>query len=209
MAQKIKKINPCYPIRNLDYPQDTPCTRMISGIRDLIELVGENPDREGLKDTPSRVIDSWRTELCSGYQTDPSTVLTTFQDDTSEQMVVLRSIEFFSTCEHHLLPFFGKATIAYIPDQCVVGISKLARLLEVYSRRLQIQERLCRQVTNAMMKHLKPKGAACVLTAQHLCMMARGVNKQESIMITSSLEGSFLDDAGTRAEFMSLVNHAE
>ena len=168
----------------------------------LIQYIGDDPERDGLKETPARVIRSYG-ELFSGYKADPSSVLKTFEDSCDE-MVTLTGIEFFSTCEHHMLPFIGKAHIAYIPDGKVVGISKLARCLEIFTRRLQIQERICQQVTSTIMEVLKPKGAACVLEAKHLCMTCRGVNKQESVMITSSLEGVFRKQE-VREEFMATI----
>lgn len=172
-------------------------------IRRILEYIGEDPKREGLLETPDRVVKSYN-ELFSGYKTDPASVLKVFEDDSCDEMVILKDIEFYSSCEHHLQPFFGKAHIAYIPNGRVVGISKLARLLEVFSRRLQIQERLCEQVTTALMEHLAPKGAACVLEASHFCMCARGVGKQNSKMITSSLKGAFLEPT-VRGEFLSMI----
>lgn len=169
----------------------------------LLQFIGEDPDREGLRQTPARVVRSYR-ELFSGYKQDVASMLTTFEDVTCDEMVVLRNIEFTSCCEHHLLPFIGSAHIAYIPDGKVVGISKLARLLEVYTRRLQIQERICEQVTTSLMEHLHPKGAACVLESRHLCMVCRGVQKQQSVMVTSSLKGVFLKPE-VRQEFFHLV----
>jgi len=169
-----------------------------------LQYIGEDPDREGLKDTPGRVVRSWDT-LFGGYTEKPSDQLTVFTDDTSDQMVLLKDIEFYSTCEHHLLPFFGKCHIAYLPKGKIVGISKLARLMEIYARRLQIQERLGKQITDALDKYLKPAGSACVLQAQHFCMTSRGVQKQHSVMVTSSLTGVFLHDATARAEFLSLA----
>jgi len=173
-------------------------------VRRLLEYIGDDPNREGLKDTPDRVIRSFE-ELYSGYKTQPSNILTVFKDGTCNEMVVLKDIEFYSTCEHHMLPFFGKAHIAYIPNGKVVGISKLARLLEVFSRRLQIQERICQQVTASLDKNLQPMGSACILQAQHFCMTSRGVQKQNSIMVTSSLTGAFLESDRVRQELLSLV----
>ena len=173
-------------------------------VRRLLEYIGDDPSREGLKDTPERVIRSFE-ELYSGYKTQPSSILTVFKDGTCNEMVVLRDVEFYSTCEHHMLPFFGKAHIAYIPNGKVVGISKLARLLEVFSRRLQIQERICQQVTASLDKNLQPMGSACILQAQHFCMTSRGVQKQNSIMVTSSLTGAFLESDRVRQELLSLV----
>lgn len=173
-------------------------------IREIIKFIGENPEREGLRKTPERMVKSWK-ELFSGYHQNVEEIFTVFEDDCCDEMVVLKQIEMYSFCEHHMLPFFGKASIAYIPNGKVVGISKLARVLEVFSRRLQIQERLCEQVTGALEKHLQPKGTACVIEAHHLCMMARGVSKQNSVMITSSLTGAFrLPEV--RTEFFQLVS---
>jgi len=169
-----------------------------------LQFIGEDPTREGLLETPGRVIRSWG-ELFAGYKQDPTKILKSFKDGACDEMVLLKGIEFYSCCEHHMLPFFGKAHIAYIPDGRVVGISKLARLLEVFARRLQIQERLGQQITETLMKELKPKGAACILEAQHFCMVSRGVQKQNSIMVTSSLTGVFRDRPEARAELMGLI----
>ena len=128
-----------------------------------------------------------------------------FDSETYDQIVLLKDVELFSTCEHHMLPFIGKAHIAYIPDGKVLGLSKLARLLEIYARRLQIQERIGEQVTSALMDYLKPKGAACIIEAKHLCMQMRGVEKQHSMMITSSLKGVFLTNESARIELMGLI----
>ena len=170
-----------------------------------LECLGEDPSREGLRDTPKRVVRSW-DELYSGYTKDPKDILTTFTDvEEYSQIVLLKDIELFSMCEHHILPFFGKAHIAYLPNGRVLGISKLARLLDIYARRLQIQERIGQQVTKALMEHLQPEGAACVIEAVHMCMRMRGVSKQGSTMVTSSVEGCFLKDASIRSELMSLI----
>ncbi|GAI85307.1 unnamed protein product [marine sediment metagenome] len=177
---------------------------MIHSINNMILSIGDDPTREGLNETPERVIKSWN-HLYSGYDQDPKDIMKTFKEGTCDEMVILKDIEMFSTCEHHMLPFFGKAHIAYIPDGKVIGISKLARLLEIFSRRLQIQERIGEQVTGALMEYLQPKGAACIIEAKHLCMMARGIQKQNSVMITSSLKGVFLDKIETRNELMRLV----
>jgi GTP cyclohydrolase IA len=170
----------------------------------LLQYIGEDPKREGLKGTPSRVVRSY-AELFGGYQQDPADVMRVFQDGACDEMVVLRDIEFQSTCEHHMLPFLGTAHVAYIPDGKVIGISKLARILDIYARRLQIQERLCEQVTTALNTHLSPKGAACVLEAKHLCMTCRGVGKQHSVMVTSSLTGVFREPA-VRSEFLNMIH---
>lgn len=179
-------------------------TGLHESIRNLLRYIGENPDREGLLETPDRVLRSY-SELFSGYHQNPASVLKTFEDGACDEMVVLRDIEFWSCCEHHLLPFFGRAHIAYLPNGKIVGLSKLARLLEVYSRRLQVQERLTTQITEALDKHLHPLGSACVIEAKHLCMICRGVQKQQSTMITSSLTGAFREKPEVRGEFFQLV----
>lgn len=177
----------------------------VENIRRLLEYIGEDPERDGLRETPQRVIKSYE-KLFGGYQQKPSEVIKTFRYDACDEMVLVKDIEFYSTCEHHMLPFYGKAHIAYIPkDGKVIGVSKLARVLEIYSRRLQIQERLCQQVTSSLENMLLPLGTACVLEAQHLCMVCRGVEKQNSIMVTSSLTGVFKDKPEARAEFMRLI----
>ncbi|OFZ21188.1 MAG: GTP cyclohydrolase I FolE [Bdellovibrionales bacterium RIFOXYA1_FULL_36_14] len=177
-------------------------------IGSMFEYLGENPHREGLQETPRRVIKSW-DKLYGGYNSNLDDCFKTFKEDNVipyNQIILLKNIEFYSTCEHHLLPFFGKAHIAYIPNKKVVGISKLARLLEHFSRRLQIQERIGNQVTESLMQRLEAKGAACIIEAQHFCMTSRGVEKQNSIMVTSSLNGCFLDQVSTRQELMTLIH---
>lgn len=173
-------------------------------IVEILAAIGDDPSREGLKDTPARVVKSWG-KLYGGYHEDPADVLkTVFVQGSCDEMVVLKDIEFYSTCEHHMLPFFGRCHIGYLPDGRVVGVSKLARLLEVFARRLQIQERLTTQIADALVAHLRPKGVMVVMEAQHFCMTARGVEKQNSIMVTSAVRGSF-EQPQTRAEFMALV----
>lgn len=175
----------------------------VENIRRILEYIGEDPKRDGLKDTPQRVIESY-AKLFGGYKQKPEDVVRIF-DDPCDEMVIVKDVEFYSTCEHHMLPFWGKAHIAYIPNGKIIGISKLVRILEIYSRRLQIQERLCSQVATAVHRLLNPLGAACVLEAQHLCMTARGVEKQNSVMVTQTLIGFFKDRLDTRSEFMSAV----
>lgn len=175
-----------------------------STIVNQLKYIGEDISREGLLGTPTRVVASWGT-LYSGYKSDISKILeVTFNEDCDE-MVVLRDIEMYSTCEHHLLPFWGKAHIAYIPNNKIVGVSKLARVLECYSRRLQIQERICKQVVEALDKYLSPLGSACIIEAQHFCMTSRGVEKQKSKMVTSSLSGVFKTEASAREELLELI----
>lgn len=179
-------------------------------IRLFLEHIGEDPERQGLLDTPDRVLRSWDT-LFSGYNKQPEDVLTVFDADGYDQLILLKDIEMYSTCEHHLITFSGKAHVGYIPDPKgkVVGISKLARLVDIYARRLQIQERLTDQVATAIDRLLNPIGVAVVIEAQHLCMKARGVEKQNSVMVTSSLKGVFLkrdaEGAAARNEFMKLI----
>ena len=174
-------------------------------VRDIMKYIGEDVTRDGLIETPKRVRKSW-DRLYGGYKQKPEDVLkTTFENEEKySQMVVLKDIEFYSMCEHHMLPFFGKVKIAYIPNGRIVGISKLARLVEVYARRMQVQERLTNQIAKAIQKHLKPKGVGVVIEAKHLCMVARGVEKQNSSMVTSCLLGEMLTKEKVRQEFLSL-----
>ena len=169
-----------------------------------LQYIGEDPQREGLLKTPERVLKAY-DELYVGYQKDPAALFTTFEAKTYDQIVLLKDIEIYSMCEHHMLPFYGKAHVAYIPNGRVIGISKLARLVDLYARRLQIQERIGEQVTQALEQYLKPKGAACIIEAKHLCMCARGVGKQNSVMVTSSITGSFFEEATAREELMRLI----
>jgi len=171
----------------------------------ILQYIGDNPNREGLQDTPKRVIKSWN-ELYCGYSQSPESMLTTFAEDTSDQIVVLKDIELYSMCEHHMLPFFGKAHVAYLPDGKIIGISKLARLVDIYARRLQIQERIGDQVTSALMQYLKPKGAACIIEASHMCMRMRGVSKQHSKMMTSSMKGVFLTDTNLESKLLTMIS---
>jgi GTP cyclohydrolase I len=166
----------------------------------------ENPNREGLRDTPARVAKAWDF-WTSGYAMDPAEVLKTFDDGAQgvDEMVVVKDIPFYTHCEHHLAPFFGTATIGYLPDDKIVGLSKLSRLLNVYARRLQVQERLTCQVADAMMEHLKPLGCGVVLKARHLCMESRGVCQQGHHTVTSALRGAFKDEGATRSEFLRLA----
>lgn len=175
-------------------------------LRTVLQYIGEDPDREGLLETPDRIVRSW-SKLYGGYAEDPAALLKKAFTEVQgyDQLIVLRDIEFYSTCEHHALPFFGKAHIGYIPRDRVVGISKLARLVEVYARRLQIQERLTQQIADALDQHLKPRGVGVIVEAQHFCMVARGVEKQNSVMSTSALRGILLNEPGAKAEFMKLI----
>ena len=175
-------------------------------VRRTLQLIGEDAAREGLRETPARVVRSWK-ELFSGYGQSPANVLKAdFEADGYDELIVCRDVQFYSTCEHHMQPFFGRAHIGYIPEKRVVGLSKLARLVEVFARRLQIQERLTEEIASALDQYLKPKGAAVVLEAQHFCMVCRGVQKQTSSMVTSSLKGCFRTSPDPRSEFFNLVN---
>lgn len=169
----------------------------------FLQFIGEDPEREGLKETPSRVIKSWEF-LYSGYAMDQSELFKTFSNPGCDEMVILDHIEFYSTCEHHLLPFFGQCHIAYIPRDKVVGVSKLARLVDLFSRRLQIQENLTQQIADTIQHYLDPLGVGVIMTAQHFCMTSRGVQKQKSVMKTSALSGVFKQPE-VRAEFLKLI----
>lgn len=175
-------------------------------IRTLLEYIGEDPTREGLLDTPRRVVKAFR-EYCAGYAQDPADILsTTFEDvEHYDEMVVLRDIQFESHCEHHLAPFYGVAHIAYLPNNRVVGLSKLARLVDVYARRLQIQEKMTAQIAHALETHLKPKGVGVVIEGVHMCMTMRGARKHGATMQTSRLTGLFRTDPRTRKEFFDLI----
>lgn len=172
----------------------------------ILRAVGEDPEREGLLKTPERVARSFEY-LTKGYKEDPKQVINgaLFVEEYSE-MIVVKDIDFYSLCEHHLLPFAGTAHIAYIPKHHIIGISKVARLVEVFSRRLQVQERMTTQIANILMEELDPQGVAVVLRAEHLCMRMRGVEKQNSLVVTSAMLGVFRTHQETRQEFMTLVN---
>lgn len=171
----------------------------------ILQYIGEDPNREGLRETPDRILRSWQ-ELFAGYQQRPEDVLKVFEDGSCDEMVILKDIEFYSVCEHHWLPFFGSLSIGYLPHKKVIGVSKLARLAEIYTRRLQIQERLTAQIADALMDALEPKGVMVICEAQHLCMTARGVGKQHSKMITSAIRGSFLANPQAKQEFLSFLS---
>ena len=174
-------------------------------IRDLLRVLGEDPDREGLTRTPERVVESYRF-LTSGYSVTPEEVVNgAIFNEKVDEMVLIHGIDIFSLCEHHLLPFYGQCHVAYIPNGRVIGLSKVPRIVNVYSRRLQLQERLTHQIAEAIQRILKPKGVAVVINAIHLCMAMRGVEKQNAQTKTSALLGGFRDQPKTRAEFFSLL----
>lgn len=176
-------------------------------VRNILKHMGEDPDREGLLKTPYRVARAFEY-LTKGYQQDPKEVINgaIFTEEDYSEMIVVKDIDFFSMCEHHILPFFGRANVAYIPDKRIVGISKVARLVDVYARRLQVQERITTQVANTLMEELNPLGVGVIITAEHLCMRMRGVEKQNSIVTTSATLGAFRTHQETREEFITLVN---
>ena len=184
-------------------------TNMQEIIRQLLAELGEDPSREGLLDTPKRVEKSFRF-LTSGYAADVDAVLNNalFTVDYNE-MVIVKDIDFYSLCEHHLLPFFGKCHVAYIPQGRVLGLSKIPRLVEIYARRLQVQERLTNQIAETLKDKVRPMGVAVVMEASHLCMSMRGVEKQNSVAVTSAMLGVFREDARTRMEFLELIRRPE
>lgn len=177
-------------------------------IKHIINLIGDDTTREGLQDTPYRVVKSW-LELYGGYEQDPKQILSTsFEDDIgdlTDEIVMCRNIQYYSTCEHHMIPFNGVCHIGYLPNKKVVGLSKLARLVDCFSRRLQIQEKLTSQIADTLMDELKPQGVGVIMTGIHFCMRARGVKNQTSEMITSAMRGKFKTQPQTRSEFLTLI----
>lgn len=175
--------------------------------KEWLALLGENPEREGLLKTPQRTAEAWRY-LTRGYKQDPDELIqSSIYEVEANHMVIVRDIEIYSLCEHHLLPFFGVCHIGYIPRGRIVGVSKLARLADIFARRLQVQERLTNQIARTLMDSLEPEGVGVIIEARHLCMMMRGVEKQNSRMVTSAMLGSFHDSVATRNEFLHLSRH--
>ncbi len=176
---------------------------------ELLKKIGEDPEREGLRNTPHRCAEAWKF-LTQGYHEDVDRVVNdaVFESD-ARHMVIVKDIEIYSLCEHHLLPFFGRCHVGYIPRGKVIGVSKLARIADLFARRLQIQEQLTGQVARLIMDRLEPEGVGVVIEAKHLCMMMRGVEKQNSCMVTSAMLGSFHNSQATRAEFLTLIGRAE
>jgi GTP cyclohydrolase I len=174
-------------------------------VREMLVQIGEDPEREGLIKTPDRVARAWK-EIAGGYGEDPGALVrSALFEAEGREMVLVNDIDFFSVCEHHMLPFFGKAHVAYIPDGKIVGLSKMGRVVEAYARRLQVQERMTAQIAGCLMDNLQPLGVAVVLHAQHLCMMMRGIQKQNSYAVTSEMLGCFKDNPKTRSEFLTLI----
>lgn len=176
----------------------------------LLQFIGEDPNREGLRETPARVIKAWK-EWTSGYSEDPASVMKTFEDGAAkvDEMIIIRDIPFWSHCEHHLAPFFGVAHIGYVPKGRIVGLSKLARLVDIFARRLQVQERLTNQIADALIEGLAPLGAGVVIEARHMCMESRGVKRTGSLTVTSAMRGAMLTKPEARAEFFAIVNRKE
>jgi GTP cyclohydrolase I len=179
-----------------------------SAVRRLLRHVGEDPEREGLLRTPTRVVKAYEY-LTRGYAQDPKAIINgaLFVEEDYQEMIVCRDVDFYSLCEHHLLPFMGTAHVAYLPRHHIIGLSKLARLVDIYARRLQVQERMTTQIANTLMEHLNPLGVAVVLEGEHLCMRMRGVEKQNSFVTTSAMLGVFRTNAESRQEFMTLIKN--
>ncbi|MHC4123671.1 MAG: GTP cyclohydrolase I FolE [Planctomycetota bacterium] len=175
-------------------------------VRQILEAVGEDINREGIKDTPKRVARMY-SELLEGMNEEPKRHLTTIFKEKYDEIVLLRDIPFYSVCEHHLMPFIGKAHVAYLPDGKVLGVSKLARVVDNFAKRLQVQERLTEQIADFLMKNLKPKGVAVLMEASHSCMTIRGIKKPGSVMVTSALRGIFIRDSKSRSEVMGLMHN--
>jgi len=174
-------------------------------IKKILEAIGEDPDRPGLKHTPMRVEKSFQF-LTNGYKQDVKKLINNaIYEEECNDMVIVKNIEFYSMCEHHMLPFYGKCHVGYIPNGRVFGVSKLARIVDCFARRLQLQERLTRQIANTILESITPEGVGVVMEAQHMCMRMRGVEKQESLMVTSAMLGSFRKEQSTRMEFLNLI----
>jgi len=186
-------------------PKDGRIEEIEKAFRDILTAIGEDPEREGLLKTPRRAAEAMLF-MTKGYREDPSRMIReSLFEERYDDMIIIKDIEFYSLCEHHILPFFGRCHVGYIPAGKIVGISKIARLVDIFSRRLQMQERLTNQIAHTLWKDLKPLGVGVVIEAQHLCMMIRGVQKQNSKVVTSAVLGSFRKDRATRAEFMDLL----
>ncbi len=198
-------IDPEKGYTRIDHWNDEQTEALTRHYREILRILGEDPGREGLRETPERVAKAIQF-LTQGYNTDPASILRSaiFEEDYKE-MVIVKDIELYSMCEHHMIPFFGKAHVAYIPDRHITGLSKIARVVEAYARRLQVQERLTLQIRDCIQETLKPLGVAVVIEAHHLCMMMRGIQKQNSVTTTSAFTGVFLKHQPTRDEFIHLI----
>ncbi len=187
-------------------PKPVPTRKELEIVRSLLAYIGEDPDREGLLETPARFLKAWE-EYTRGYREKPEDILKSFEDGAQsvDEMVIVRDIPVYSLCEHHLAPFFGRAYVGYVPDKRILGLSKISRLVEVYARRLQVQERLTNQIADALDTHLQPIGVAVVIECRHMCMESRGVRHTGTATVTSALRGSIKSNADTRREFLSLI----
>ncbi len=205
IEKKIKELNGENGYQRVDNYDEEQTEKLSGNYRQILETIGEDLSRDGLLKTPERVAKAMQF-LTNGYGIDPSEILKSamFRENYKE-MVIVKDIEVYSLCEHHLLPFFGKAHVAYIPDSYITGLSKIARVTEAFSRRLQVQERLTVQIRDCIQETLNPLGVAVVIEARHLCMIMRGIQKQNSITTTSAFTGEFLDNARTREEFIHLI----
>ncbi|HEX2981137.1 MAG TPA: GTP cyclohydrolase I FolE [Anaerolineaceae bacterium] len=182
--------------------------RIEGTVTDLLQAIGENPDRDGLKRTPERIARMYE-ELLSGYRTDPVALVNdAIFEVTYDEMVIVRDIEFYSMCEHHMLPFLGRAHVAYMPHNCVIGLSKIPRIVDMFGHRLQVQERMTRQIADFINELLHPSGVAVVVEALHLCSMMRGVKKHDARMTTSAMLGAFRNNMGTRMEFLDNISRS-
>ena len=199
---KIEKISNLKKIKSTKVSED----QALGAVKTLIRWAGDNPEREGLKETPKRVIRSYK-DFFSGYNSDPREILSKkFKEvEGYDEIIILKNIRLESHCEHHMVPFIGNAHVGYLPRKKVVGLSKLARLVEVFAKRLQIQEKLTAQIANAIDEVLQPKGVGVIIEASHLCVATRGIHKPDSKMVTSRMLGSFRNDQATRKEFLDLV----
>ncbi len=199
---------PCKKAAKIEHPRPSRA-QAEDAVRVLLSYIGEDIEREGLLDTPKRFVKAYE-ELFKGYTESPKDVLERVFDDVSgyDDMVLLRDIQFFSHCEHHVVPFIGKAHIAYYPREGVVGLSKLARVVDIFARRLQTQEALTQQITDSVMEHLNPRGLALILEGEHMCMSMRGAQKQGVKTITTRFMGAFADDAAEQAKFLALLNRS-
>ncbi len=181
--------------------------KLEANVRFLIESLGEDPHREGLRATPRRVVDAF-ARLFSGYGQDPKKIATTFNAENYDEMIVMKDIEFYSNCEHHMVPFFGKVHIGYIPNKKIIGLSKIPRVVDIFARRLQNQERLTMNIAETLRDLIDPRGVGVVIEAEHLCVKSRGVEKQNAKVVTSAMLGLFKKTLNTRNEFLRLINHA-
>jgi len=196
----------------LDPNKPAPSTSLIQlNVHELLSLIGEDPNRDGLVETPKRVAKAYLNEIFSGYdkEAEIDAMLTQFGVEKYDQMVICKDSEFYSMCEHHILPFYGRCHVAYIPGESLMGISKIPRLVEIFARRLQMQERLTEQIAACIEDKIKPKGVIVIMEGIHLCMRMRGVRQQNAKMITSALRGVFLNEPHAKAEFLSLINRGD